>query len=477
MDRHQNRAMQDLIAEFQMIPPGSRVLCAISGGADSIYLLYQLYQMSGVQNLTLAAAHYNHKLRGEESDRDEAFVRSFVSTWCGGTAPSSESDQRELQPVKLVVSGGDVLAEARRRKTGIEETARDLRYTFLEETARMLGCDRIATAHNAHDNVETLLLNLTRGAGLRGLTGIPPVRGPFIRPMLTTSREAIDAYLTQFALPHMEDSSNLDSVYRRNQVRHEIIPALQALNPRLVPRITDTIALLRADEAYLQSIADRTLAEQAILRGNTLYLPAAVAAQPDPIATRVIRGALERLGVYRCSAAHLISVLSICRGEDPSAQVSLPAGMTARREYEMLVFTREPSTPISEACPLPLPGRREFHGFSVTAVSDIYAGQQQTPWNFWLSQEKVRGGICLRSRQTGDALRLEKRGNRTVKKQLIDKKIPRDRRTLLPVLDCGGIVASVAGLGPDMAFLPVTGERAFHITIEKKTTERKKSTC
>ena len=155
-------AMNELLARFHMIPPGSRVLCAVSGGADSIYLLHRLYLLRSMLDFELIAAHYNHKLRGEESDRDEQFVRDFVRGWCGEERVSGPHGSKTLPPVALVVGSGPVAEEARRLGAGVEETARAMRYAFLEETAAALGCDRIATAHNADDNAETLLLHLVR---------------------------------------------------------------------------------------------------------------------------------------------------------------------------------------------------------------------------------------------------------------------------------------------------------------------------
>ena len=209
--------------KYNMLPQGSTVLCALSGGADSMALLSVLEALAKPRSLTLHAAHFNHQLRGEESRRDEAFVRRFVAQWCG----PAQVDGHELPGVPLYVGRGDVAAQAGELGRGLEETAREMRYAFLRETAAELGGALIATAHTADDNGETILLHLLRGSGLRGLTGIRPVGEGLIRPMLTTTRAQVEEYLRLYGLPHVEDSSNQDTVYARNRLRQEVMPVLR----------------------------------------------------------------------------------------------------------------------------------------------------------------------------------------------------------------------------------------------------------
>ena len=190
--------------KYDMLPgEGGSVLCALSGGADSMALLTVLERLAKERGFTLYAAHFNHQLRGEESQRDE----DFVTDWC------------QKRGIQLEVGRGDVAKQAEEEGKGVEETARAMRYGFLTEAARTLEADKIATAHNADDNAETLLLHLVRGTGLDGLTGIPPVRGILIRPLLATPRQQIEAWLTQEGIPHVEDSSNQTDAYARNRLR------------------------------------------------------------------------------------------------------------------------------------------------------------------------------------------------------------------------------------------------------------------
>ena len=331
------RQIERFIREQDLIPPGSTVLCAVSGGADSVAMLHILYRLRDKLNFTLAAAHYNHQLRGAESDRDQRFVEQFVRLCCG---EHRRQDGTVLPAVPLYTGSGDVAGQARLRGAGIEETARDMRYAFLRQAAKKAGADLIATAHTASDNVETILFHLARGSGLRGLGGILPKREEIIRPLLTTTRPQVEDYLRRHSLPHMEDSSNQNDDYTRNRIRHQVLPVLEEVSPGFLARMADTAALLRADEEVLTAQA-RELADRAVPREGGLAIDAAiVAAAPDPIASRTLRLLLGRLwgGDQNCSAAHLNALMRLCRGDHPSGQVHLPHGTNARRDYDVLLF-------------------------------------------------------------------------------------------------------------------------------------------
>ncbi|MBD9243875.1 MAG: tRNA lysidine(34) synthetase TilS, partial [Clostridiales bacterium] len=230
------------------ITPGARVLCAVSGGVDSMYLLYRMTELAAQRGFTVGCAHFNHGLRGAESDRDEAFVR----TQCAHLG------------VPFYAGRGDVASV---RGMGTEGAARQLRYAFLTDCAAAHGYDWIATAHTADDNAETLLLNLARGCGLRGLTGIPPQRGKLLRPMLDTTRAEAEAYLAAHGIAHVEDSTNASDAYARNRVRHHAVPALESVNAAFMQHAADTAALLREDERFLSGLAAEFLAGQTPAQG------------------------------------------------------------------------------------------------------------------------------------------------------------------------------------------------------------------
>ncbi len=457
------RSMETYIRELALIPPGSHVLCAVSGGADSVCLLHALYHLREQLPFTLSAAHYDHQLRGEESRRDACFVEQFVALCCG---PQRLKDGSLLPPVRLYSGGGDVAARAELQGTGLEETAREMRYAFLRETAREAGADLIATAHTANDNAETILFHLARGTGLRGLGGIDPRREGLIRPLLTTTRQEVEDYLFHYALPHMEDSSNQDDSFTRNRIRHQIIPVLEDISPGFLTRMTQTAAQLRADEACLTDLA-RQLSDRAQIREEGLSIEAAPLAQaPAPVAFRAIRLLLGQMwdGDQNCGSAHLTAVWNLCREDDPSAQVHLPHNCVARRCYgRLLLQPRLGPIPLEPGL-LPLPGHLEAGPWEIRCQAGTYEGQDQGPWDFWLSREAA-GLLSVRPRRTGDRLTLPGRLGKSVKKWMIQEKLPRFQRDALPVFECGGAVAAVAGLGPDRAFAPHEGQGAWHITV------------
>lgn len=260
----------ELIEQYDMLPQGCTVLCAVSGGADSMCLLHWLNELRAAGHFTVYAAHFEHGLRGEESLRDAAFTLETCAKL----------------GIHCVLGHGNVHTFAEENRMGIEEAARVLRYRFLEETADNLECDRIATAHTANDNAETILMNLCRGAGTRGLSGIPPVRGRLIRPLLQTERTEIEEYLRQRGIAHMEDSSNATDTCTRNRFRHMIIPILEEENPSVFQAFNRTAKLLREDDECLCRLAEAFLKEN--YDGESI--PGRKLTQMEPaIASRVLR--------------------------------------------------------------------------------------------------------------------------------------------------------------------------------------------
>lgn len=370
-----------------MLPEDGKILVACSGGADSVALLRLLRELPG---LTVTCAHYNHCLRGAESDRDEAFVRALCEKLC----------------VPFYAGRGDVASYARDHGLGVEEAARVLRYAFLRETAASIAISRIATAHTADDQAETVLFHLLRGAGAAGLSGIQPVRADgVIRPLLAVRRAELAEYLTAIAQDHVEDSTNADEAYSRNYLRRQVFPLLTAVNSAAVEHVCAAAERLRADEEYLNGLAGDFIQ---VHRGEDGGLPVSrLSALPDCVALRVLR----RL----CSGAdhaQLARVLSLCRSENRRAALALP-GLTVHREGDRLLFG-------PELTPAPLPRRALIPGGTLvlsetgqalrwtdgTICPKIYNSFN----NFFFQSEKLYGIINVATRMSGDRIRLAGRG-------------------------------------------------------------------
>ena len=451
--------VRTLVNEYDMLPRGGTVLCAVSGGADSMCLIHLLAGGAEEGGFRVAAAHYNHHLRGAESDRDAA----FVAQWCAERG------------IPCVSAEGDVAGEAERLGLGVEETARQMRYAFLRAAADELGCERIATAHNADDNLETLLLHLARGAGLHGLAGIPPRRAEIVRPLLTTARAEIEAYLQAEGIPHVEDSTNTDEGYARNRIRSQVIPVLRQLNPRLSQSTADTMRYLRTDNDFLNAQAAMACQNARWAEDDLVIEARHIAQLPAAIAPRAVRRLLEQMGDgnTNCSSAHLNAVVELARGDDPSAVVVLPGGRLAQRVYQELLLTTqsEPLPPFSPV-PLTLDGETDLTGtdWRVHCRPVVCPdGAESRPERMYLAREALEGELVLRPRQTGDEIALPRRGGtKTLKKLMIEQKIPRRERERIPVLADSRGVAAVAGFGPDQSRLARSGQDAYELSFCKK---------
>lgn len=400
------------IRRYDMIQPGDTVVCAVSGGADSVALLFSLYLLQQKLQFTLEAAHFNHHLRGEESDRDEAFVRNLCDRY----------------DVALHVGA----AEVKPGKKGLEAAAREARYRFF---ATLPG--KLATAHTANDNAETVLLHLVRGTGLTGLGAISPVSGNVIRPMLSVTRQEVLAFLEEYCLHFVEDSSNDTDAFLRNRIRHHVMPLLEQENPCIAQNLSAMALELREDGAYLTSEAEKL---------HTLDI-SALQKMHKAVRSRVLANFLRESGVPEPNSAHIALVEQLVFSQKPSASADLPGGVMVERCYDRLQLRQ--SGGFAEVI-LNCPGRTIIPELNL--VVDCFPTQEMSN-NDHCFTICPRGRMVLRSRQSGDEIRLSG-GTKSLKKLFIDRKIPASRRNLVPILADEEGVLAVCGIGVNQNRIP-----------------------
>ena len=406
---------------WHMLPPeGGVILCAVSGGRDSVCLLHYLTTIAPRRGFTVAAAHLNHRMR-PEAQRDEDFVRGLCREW----------------NVPFYTEAAPVYEMAARWGLGVEETGRRLRYDFLLRTADAIGAAYIATAHHAQDQAETVLLNLLRGTGPEGLGGIPPVRGRIIRPLLQTGRAEIEDYLQKNGLPHVEDSTNEDTHYARNRLRRELWPQLETVNPAVTRAIDRTAEIVRGENAYLDTLAAERLPAE-----GTAVETAALLAVPEPLRPRMVRLLLDRLptGKKDVSAVHMDAVLALAEG---GGTLDLPGGARAVcRDGWLRLTVKEPAPPEMTL----RQGLNRWGDYDIT----------------------LRGGeehrVTVRSWKGSDRMAAE-RGSRSLKRLFADAGIPAELRDSLPVVCVDGTPHAVYGIKERTA--PHSGE-TIQIIINKR---------
>ena len=409
------------IRRYEMVNPGDTVVCAVSGGADSMALLWAMYLLKDKLKIQLSAAHFNHGLRGEESDRDEAFVADF----CKGYG------------IDFVGGSGNVTPGPK----GLEAAAREARYAFLRSLP-----GKIATAHTASDNAETVLMHLVRGTGLKGLGGVMPVNGNVIRPMLSVTREEVLAFLKEYSIPFVEDSSNAGDDFLRNRLRHHIVPLLKKENPSLSQNLSAMALRLRQDEDALDTIAQENY---------TNKVTDLLALQPA-IRSRVLTKMLLNAGVKEPEAAHIAALERLLNSPKPSAKAEFPGGVVIARNYDLLETQQNPE----ELLVAELTDSVDIAGYRISCSPNMQ--QEQTAGSFAILPQ---GKILIRSRQEGDTIRLNA-GTKSLKKLFIDKKIPAAMRDTIPVIADDAGVLGIAGIGANLDRLS-TAENAVRITIEK----------
>lgn len=414
-----------------MFQDGDRVIIGLSGGADSVCLIVLLKELTNTLHIELKAVHVHHGLRGAEADRDASYAEELSG---------------KLE-VPFVLVRCDAAAYAAEHGFSLEEAGRILRYDALEREMKNWYGSKIAVAHHADDNTETILHNLFRGSGLKGLGGIPPVRGAIVRPLIHISREEIMTCLNTRGIAYCEDSTNTSTDYTRNKLRHLIIPTVRKeINDDAVDHILQAGRLAREADDYLEKTAESILREYAAVSDHEISIPVSILLNKDLIIQKyMVRLMLETLIKTRkdITSVHIEKICSLAQ-KQVGRRVDLPYALTAVRTYDCLCITLKFTETYGEHKP-------DFEGDGLH-VPEYMIFTYEKGMNFpknqytkWFDYDKIKGTLSVRYRKTGDYITLASGGTKTVKSYMIDTKIPKAERDRIPLLTEGSHVLWIIG--------------------------------
>ena len=443
----------DFIKADVLCESADRILLAVSGGADSTALMYAMTALKaeGVLSAELMCAHINHQLRAEQAERDEDFV----------VAQAGELG------LPVTTKRVDVRGFARRNKLSIETAARKLRFESLIDIAKANNCKWVATGHQKNDNAETVLHRLLRGTGFRGLGGIVAVRVfdediKFVRPLLCVGRDEIVEYLKERNLNWRTDHTNYDCTYRRNYIRHRLIPALQLDCAGSV--VEELFELSRSAQRFYSLVcshAEKAWARNAEYENENVKLDLRkFLTQPPAVRVELIRRSLAAIGSGEgdLTQGHFQRMLQLAEGKIGGKRIELPGGFVVGYEYGKLVFARtkklETEERTSESVKIDVPGRTRFGGYLVEATvleadgeafeklkldSCLRRNDREERLEFveWFDLEKLKLPLVVRFRRAGDRFwPLGLAGEKRVGKFLTAAKIPQEiRKKMLVVAD------------------------------------------
>ena len=437
------REMHRFIAQHKMIEDGETVLIAVSGGADSLALLYGLHALHSQLRCHLHVVHLNHCLR-PDADTDAYFVQQHAV----------------LLNLPCTIQQVDVPRLAKRWKLSVETAGRKARYQFYDSVCSETDATKVALGHHQDDVAETVLMNLIRGSGANGLKGIAPVRETkFIRPLVTFTRQQIEAFLTSIDVVPRQDATNTDVRYLRNRVRHELMPQLgRDYNPNIKAALSRTADVLGAESEYLDTVARTAFATcriQELQKGVVLdrekFCQYHIALQ-----RRILQQSVsEMLGmVSDLYFAHYEAMLTVIEADTPNAALPLPKGLQFRRAYQRIIFEREPIEIGNFSYPITTVGKTFIAALNaeITAeLGDVTVGKTLTPpdgkFEAIFDYQKLRKvfsetiPLTVRNRRQGDRFQpYGMQGRKKIKDFFIDTKVPRHERDNIPLLVCSDMI-------------------------------------
>lgn len=438
------------IEENFMIEKGDKVLVALSGGPDSVCLLHILYNLSKKMNILLYAAHVNHCLRGEEATKDEKYAEELC---------------RNLN-IPFYRKRVDIKAVSKERGVSTEVAGRDERYNFFRELKEKMAINKIAIAHNANDQAETLIMRIIRGTGLEGLVGIKPIRDSmYIRPILCLTRKEIEQYCDEQSLNPRIDKTNYEEIYSRNKIRLRAIPFIEEnFNKDIVSTLNRLAYMCNMDNEFIESKVDEKYGEFCKVEGESFYIYKSGFGEAESLITRIIRRALMEFSstYYNFEMKHIYDIISLQKGES-GKNINLPNGVKAVNVYGNVKLERIKEKNkvesinnyifnISEV-PKKFVNKKiklEHFGYYMSLEiikleKKINFGNEQLIKYF--DYDKIKEKIIIRSRADGDKIvPLGMNGRKKLKDIFINEKVPKDIRDRTPIITFDDEIAWVVGV-------------------------------
>ena len=424
-----------------MTHPGEKIVVGVSGGPDSLALLYVLFHLQDELDFTLHVAHLDHKFRGAESAADADFVK----------------EQSRKLSIAFTIETIGVPNIIRLNKLSSEDGARQVRYQFYDRVAKKVGAAKVALGHNADDQAETMLMRLFRGSGSQGLSGIPKMRdGKYIRPLLSSSREEIEKFLSDLGLSPRQDSSNQKPIYLRNKIRLELLPLLEAeYNPNIKNVLCRTAEILRSESELLDRIAEETLSACLITCNPSIVEISIDNFQEQHLAIqrRILRFCITNVAGDICDVhfERIESILALISNNKPNCTLILPNNVEVIKSYDELIIRQTKLDDEFSAFEyeLNVPGITELpelKSIIVTKLNENCIVESQNQFQEVFDFEKVKQPLWVRNRRSGDRFHpLGMSGEKKLKNFFIDAKVPKNLRDQIPILVSGDEIIWIVG--------------------------------
>ena len=410
---------------------GEKVIIGLSGGMDSVCLFHILKDLG----VSLEAVHVNHQIRGEEAKRDEQFVKDLCARY----------------NIPFHGYRYDVPKISREKHLSEEEAGRMVRKEAFAQVMKEQGAGYVALAHHGNDRAETFLFHLSRGTGVKGLGSMKPVQGTIIRPLLWAERKEIEQYVQEKGYEFVEDATNSQTEYTRNKIRHEIIPALEEINPRCIPHICGAAEKLSAVSAYIDREAEKLCRLSAVMYGQEVQILKLAFEQGDEVLRiPVLQKCVEYLSgsLVNITEEHL-EKLGALFAMQTGKEIHLPYGITAVRTYEGIrMFFREEKGQ-TEPVEITGEGTYDFGGVTFRVSVEAWDESKIFPiknYTKCFDYDKIIDKVFLRNRGSGDYLEINKNhGRKSLQDYLVNEKVPKDERDRVILLACGSHILWVVG--------------------------------